>query len=179
LPTLREFHELSEEHQAQVAALEGVAPAGTIEGREAEGEAAPDEKDKIPTLRRLEITTPPEDEAELEEIDRLIRTAGANLVTDQDQPVDGEAPHVELEGEPTREFDKEGDARTQLHYRTIPTPQIEDVDGEFDRSETTSKKPRPEAVAAEPASEHAPADGDGDDSHDAEAIEHEEEDKPN
>ena len=33
LPTLREFHELSEEHQAQVAALEGVAPEGSIEKR--------------------------------------------------------------------------------------------------------------------------------------------------
>jgi segregation and condensation protein B len=141
LPTLREFHELSEEHQAQVAALEGVAPAGSIEAREGEGVEAPTD---APTLRRLEITTPPEDEAELEEIDRLIRTAG--VVTDQDQPVDG-ATHGEGEGETTREFDHEDVARTQLHHRTIPTPHVDDVDGEFDRSETTSKKPRPEAVA--------------------------------
>jgi segregation and condensation protein B len=176
LPTLREFHELSEEHQAQVAALEGVAPAGTIEGKEGEGEPPGD--DKIPTLRRLEITTPPEDEAELEEIDRLIRTAG--VATDQDQPVEG-AAHPEFEGEPTREFEGEDVARTQLHHRTIPTPQVDDVDGEFDRSETTSKKPRPEAVAAakhedEPSDDGSDEDGsDGADDSDDEKPE----DKPN
>src|SRR5206468_7526884 len=31
LPTLREFHELSDEHRAQVEALEAAAPAGSIE----------------------------------------------------------------------------------------------------------------------------------------------------
>ncbi|MGZ3427516.1 MAG: SMC-Scp complex subunit ScpB, partial [Polyangia bacterium] len=82
LPTLREFHELSEEHQAQVAALEGVAPEGTIE-RDGEGEAAAD--GAAPPLTRLEIATPlVEDEKELEEIDRLIRTAG--VATDMDNP---------------------------------------------------------------------------------------------
>src|SRR6185369_11770986 len=91
LPTLREFHELSEEHQAQVAALEGVAPAGTIEGKDGE----PPAPDAPPPLTRLEITTPPEDAAELEEIDRLIRTAG--VTTDQDQP----AADADADAEPT------------------------------------------------------------------------------
>jgi segregation and condensation protein B len=40
LPTLREFHELTEEHQAQVAALESVAPEGTIDGPNEADEAA-------------------------------------------------------------------------------------------------------------------------------------------
>jgi segregation and condensation protein B len=162
LPTLREFHELSEEHLAQVAALEGVAPAGSIEGAEGEAEAAANATTtEMPALKRLEIATPPEDEAELEEIDRLIRTAGANLVTDQDQP--GAQAHAdnhegEFEGEPTREFVEH--EPTKVHHRTIPTPQIEDVDGEFDQSETTSRKPRPEGLAAHP---------DGEESHDGEA----------
>jgi segregation and condensation protein B len=67
LPTLREFHELSEEHQAQVAALESAAPEGSVETVE---EAA-----RRP-LERVELSAPTEDTAELEEIDRLIRTAG-------------------------------------------------------------------------------------------------------
>ena len=146
LPTLREFHELSEEHQAQVAALEGVAPEGTIEK---EGEAAA--AAEAPPLTRLEITTPPEDEQELEEIDRLIRTAG--VATDQDEPTaaSGEAPHGgdEFEHEPTREFEPLTDEATRLHANTIPRPQLDDVDGEFDRSETTSKKPRPEGLDSE------------------------------
>ncbi len=141
LPTLREFHELSEEHQAQVAALEGVAPEGSIEKEGEEGAAA-----EAPPLTRLEITTPPEDEKELEEIDRLIRTAG--VATDQDQPsvgADGEAhPQDEFEHEPTREFEPVVDEPTRMHANTIPAPEI--VDDEFDRSETTSKKPRPEGL---------------------------------
>ncbi|HEX9103764.1 MAG TPA: SMC-Scp complex subunit ScpB, partial [Polyangia bacterium] len=149
LPTLREFHELSEEHQAQVAALEGVAPEGSIEREGEEGAAAADAG--APPLTRLEITTPLEDEQELEEIDRLIRTAG--VATDQDQPAaaDGEAvphdaagPHDEFEHEPTREFEAVSGEETRIHANTIPTPEI--VDDEFDRSETTSKKPRPEGL---------------------------------
>ncbi len=66
LPTLREFHELSEEHQAQVAALESVAPEGSVEPQD----AAPP-----PPLQRVELQAPPEDTAELDEIDRLIATA--------------------------------------------------------------------------------------------------------
>ena len=147
LPTLREFHELSEEHQAQVAALEGVAPEGSIEREGEEGAAA---DGGAPPLTRLEITTPPEDEKELEEIDRLIRTAG--VATDQDQPaaVEGEpAPdehgaHDEFEHQPTREFEAVPGEPTRIHANTIPTPEI--VDDEFDRSETTSKKPRPEGL---------------------------------
>ena len=155
LPTLREFHELSEEHQAQVAALEGVAPEGSVEkvgDKSGEEEAAPVE---APPLTRLEITTPPEDEQELEEIDRLIRTAG--VVTDQDQPSgDGEPPAPdEFEHEPTREFEavSEHDAeeQTRIHARTIPTPDV--VDDEFDRSETTSKKRRPDDLDGEPGEE--------------------------
>jgi segregation and condensation protein B len=66
LPSLREFHELSEEHQAEVAALESAAPAGSIE------EAPPAGS----TLARVDLAPAPEDAGELEEIDRLIRTAG-------------------------------------------------------------------------------------------------------
>jgi segregation and condensation protein B len=142
LPTLREFHELSEEHQAQVAALEGVAPEGSIERPGDEGAVA---DAAVPPLTRLEITTPPEDEKELEEIDRLIRTAG--VATDQDQPVaaDGEpAAPDEFEHEPTREFDAVPGEPTRIHANTIPTPEI--VADEFDHSETTSKKPRPEGL---------------------------------
>jgi segregation and condensation protein B len=147
LPTLREFHELSEEHQAQVAALEGVAPEGSIEK---EGEEGAPADTGAPPLTRLEITTPPEDEKELEEIDRLIRTAG--VATDQDQPAEaaaasdgGEpAPPDEFEHQPTREFEAVPGEPTRIHANTIPTPDV--VDDEFDRSETTSKKPRPEGL---------------------------------
>jgi segregation and condensation protein B len=146
LPTLREFHELSEEHLAQVAALEGVAPEGSIEKEGEEGAAAAEAG--APPLTRLEITTPPEDEKELEEIDRLIRTAG--VATDMDQPSaaaagDGEAAAPdEFEHQPTREFEAVAGEPTRIHANTIPTPEI--VDDEFDHSETTSKKPRPEGL---------------------------------
>jgi segregation and condensation protein B len=148
LPTLREFHELSEEHQAQVAALEGVAPEGTIEKEGEEGApAAAANPDAPPPLTRLEITTPAEDEKELEEIDRLIRTAG--VATDQDQPpADGEAATgepSEFEHQPTREFDPLPDEPTRTHASTITAPDVP-LDDEFDRSETTSKKPRPEGI---------------------------------
>ena len=152
LPTLREFHELSEEHLAQVAALEGVAPEGSIE-KEGEGGAAPAEAGP-PPLTRLEIATPVEDERELEEIDRLIRTAGVS--TDQDQPgaaaeadaAAGEAAtrDQDFEHEPTREFEAVPGEPTRIHANTIPTPHVEDVADEFDRSETTNKKPRPEGL---------------------------------
>jgi segregation and condensation protein B len=137
LPTLREFHELSEEHQAQVAALEGVAPEGSIE--KAGEEAAPEGP---PPLTRLEIATPPEDEQELEEIDRLIRTAG--VTTDMDAPSPEPGGPEEFEHQPTREFEAVPGEPTRIHANTIPTPEI--VDDEFDRSETTSKKPRPEGL---------------------------------
>ncbi len=68
LPTLREFHELSDEHQAQVEALESQAPEGSIETEE-EAAARP--------LERVELKVPVDDGKELEEIDRLIQTAGA------------------------------------------------------------------------------------------------------
>src|SRR5262249_21940029 len=146
LPRLREFHELSEEHQAQVAALEGVAPEGSIEKAGEEG-AAVAPSDAPPPLTRLEITTPVEDEKELEEIDRLIRTAG--VATDQDQPAGrGEAPTgdpSEFEHQPTREFDPLPDEPTRTHASTITAPDV-GLDDEFDRSETTSKKRRPEGI---------------------------------
>jgi segregation and condensation protein B len=65
LPTLREFHELSEEHQAQVAALEEAAPEGAIV-------ADP----PAPALERVDL---PEDrvDQDLGEIDSLIDSAGA------------------------------------------------------------------------------------------------------
>jgi segregation and condensation protein B len=136
LPTLREFHELSEEHQAQVEALEGVAPEGSIEKEGEEG---------APPLTRLEIATPPEDEKELAEIDRLIRTAG--VATDQDAAAPSEGGVDEFEREPTRDYqpvesEHAESEPTRIHARTIPEPEI--VDDEFDRSETTGKVPRPD-----------------------------------
>src|SRR5262249_12593183 len=113
--------------------------------------------DGPPPLTRLEIATPAEDERELEEIDRLIRTAG--VATDQDQPVadangeggggggagnDGGHAH-EFEHEKTREFEAVGE-KTRIHKNTIQAPEV--VHDEFDRSETTNKKPRPEELDA-------------------------------
>jgi segregation and condensation protein B len=162
LPTLREFHELSEEHQAQVAALEGVAPEGSIERDGEEGApAALSDGGGAPPLTRLEITTPPEDEKELEEIDRLIRTAG--VATDQDNPAatnEGGTPD-EFEHEPTRDYEPMTDEPTRMHANTIPVPEI--VDDEFDHSETTSKKPRPEGLDVKTDSD------DGSDSGESEA----------
>jgi segregation and condensation protein B len=84
LPTLREFHELSEEHQAQVAALESAAPEGSIESAEEARVAA--EALRKP-LERMTLTAPPEDAQELEEIDQLIQSAGqvAAAVTRADE----------------------------------------------------------------------------------------------
>jgi segregation and condensation protein B len=70
LPTLREFHELSDEHRAQVEALEAAAPEGAVE-TEAEAQAAAQPS----VLSRVDFKAPPEDSAELDEIDRLIDTA--------------------------------------------------------------------------------------------------------
>ncbi|HEX4461105.1 MAG TPA: SMC-Scp complex subunit ScpB [Polyangia bacterium] len=163
LPTLREFHELSEEHQAQVAALEGVAPPGVIEGKDGDAplDAGP------PPLTRLEITIPVEDEQELEEIDRLIRTAG--VATDADEPAaEPEAAAAdEFEHEPTREFDAmPADEPTRVHANTLQVPEelaeLEHVDEEFDHSETTSKKKRPEGVLDVEDHDHDAESQDGD-----------------
>jgi segregation and condensation protein B len=87
LPTLREFHELTEEHQAQVAALESVAPIGSIDGS-IDGTPAPGENDQRPAapppLQRVELQqAPAEDSAELDEIDRLIATANTGAPPDK------------------------------------------------------------------------------------------------
>ncbi len=63
LPTLREFHELSEEHQAQVAALEEAATPGTIE--------------PVAALSLGRVDLPLDREEDLGEIDTLIEGAGA------------------------------------------------------------------------------------------------------
>ena len=49
----------------------------------------------------------------------------------------------EFEHQPTREFEAVTGEPTRIHANTIPTPDAI-VDDEFDRSETTNKKPRPE-----------------------------------
>jgi segregation and condensation protein B len=78
LPTLREFHELTEEHKAQVEALESAAPEGSIETEE-EAAARP--------LERVELKPIADDSKELEEIDHLISTASG------DKPIDlGDKP---------------------------------------------------------------------------------------
>ena len=81
LPTLREFHELSEEHRAQVQALASKAPAGSIEPEEVVDEAHK-------PLQRVTLAPTPEDAAELEEIDRLIASAGVVVAT---EPSDDDA----------------------------------------------------------------------------------------
>jgi segregation and condensation protein B len=94
LPTLREFHELSEEHRAQVEALESAAPEGSVE---TEAEAA--ERARVP-LERVTFSAPPEDADELAEIERLIQTAGGGKV----EMIDPAAPEtVDGAGEPAPE----------------------------------------------------------------------------
>ncbi len=79
LPSLREFHELSDEHRAQVEALEAAAPEGTIE-------APLPEAPLHPPLPRVELSNAPEDTAELEEIDRLIERAGSGAQSGMSEP---------------------------------------------------------------------------------------------
>ena len=153
LPTLREYHELSEEHRAQVAALEGKAPAGAILP---EGEIADDElTDALPKLSRLEIAAPKEDAEELAEIDRLIRTAGASIATDSDltagePPGPHDAPDPDelavtgkFEAKPRAagEFDDD-----QQRTRTFGDPIAAPADaappaGEFEREDPTGLRP--------------------------------------
>ena len=90
LPTLREFHELTEEHQAQVDALASVAPEGSIDDISIDEESKLAEAARKP-LERGNLSAPPEDADELEEIDRLISTAGANVAPDPTPP-DSEKP---------------------------------------------------------------------------------------
>ncbi len=141
LPTLREYHELSEEHQAQVAALEGAAPEGSILP---DGEPAEDE---LPKLSRLEVSAPAKEDAEeLAEIDRMIRNAGSSIATDSDLPGTGESadpvaePDTESGPEPgddlvvtgkynavgerldAREFDEEERQRTHTFGEPLPEP---------------------------------------------------------
>ena len=151
LPTLREFHELSEEHQAQVAALEGVAPRGNHRARR-RGAAA---------RRRAAAADPPRDHdaargrAGARGDRRLIRTAG--VATDSGSsraaPTRGARGdrREEFEHEPTREYERGGgraDAHPRQHHPEAPA--TSDVDDEFDRSATTtpSKKPRPDTRTA-------------------------------
>jgi segregation and condensation protein B len=99
LPTLREYHELSEEHEAQVAALEGAAPPGSIE-------PASEGPSEIPRLSRLEISEAPEDVAELEEIESIIRRAGAALPPDGDATLVPEENAVEGLDPPSSEEER-------------------------------------------------------------------------
>ena len=151
LPTLREFHELSEEHQAQVAALEGVAPEGSIE-KEGEEAAARRSADCSTRARDHHAAR---GRKELEEIDRLIRTAGVS--TDMRRAARRARLPEEFEHQPTREFEAVTGEPTKIHANTIPTPDVEVVDDEFDRSETTNKKPRPEGLDADDGSDESEA----------------------
>jgi segregation and condensation protein B len=148
LPTLREYHELSEEHRAQVAALESKAPEGTIlaEGEEEDTDAV----DALPRLSRLEITVPKEDAAELAEIDLLIRTAGASIPTDSDLPgaaddmvnddlvVTGRFEPVPrpLTAEAAGEFDEEHE-RTGLYGEPLLANDGGELTTEFEREDPT------------------------------------------
>jgi segregation and condensation protein B len=155
LPTLREYHELSEEHRAQVAALESKAPEGTIlaEGEEEDTDAV----EALPRLSRLEITVPKEDAAELAEIDLLIRTAGASIPTDSDLPpgahaadgLDSEELVVTgrfepvprpLTAEAASEFDAEHE-RTGLFGDPLLDNDAGEMTTEFEREDPTRLRP--------------------------------------
>ena len=69
LPTLREFQELSDEHRAQVEALERAAPPGTVEPTEAQ------KSETLPPLARVELSNAPLEE-DMSGIDALINEAG-------------------------------------------------------------------------------------------------------
>jgi len=96
LPTLREFHELTEEHQAQVAALEEKAPAGSVESPEEAAAAAAAEALRRP-IERVTYQAPPEDAEELAEIDRLIATAGGDKEVILDPSAVDKPPQPESE----------------------------------------------------------------------------------
>ncbi len=70
LPTLREFHELSEEHQAQVAALEGAAAPGTIDPP-----GTPSGEPMAETLGRVDLSAD-QNEDDLAQVSALIDEAG-------------------------------------------------------------------------------------------------------
>src|SRR5262249_4252794 len=84
LPTLREFHELSDEHRAQVEALERAAPPGSVEpgppaslGGAGAPAAAPVPSEPVePPLQRVELSEEPFEE-DLGHIDKLIEEAGS------------------------------------------------------------------------------------------------------
>ncbi|MEO6953878.1 MAG: SMC-Scp complex subunit ScpB [Polyangia bacterium] len=122
LPTLREYHELSEEHQAQVAALEGAAPEGSIVP---DGEADDEPAETLPRLSRLEITQPKEDAEELAEIDRLIRTAGASISTDSD------LPGAESEGAGTEGI-VEAETHRTTRFKAVSVADTEEVSDKAD-----------------------------------------------
>ena len=69
LPTLREFHELSDEHRAQVEALEKAAPPGSIE----RPIVAP-ANEPLPPLQRIDVTDEHIEE-DLDALDALINAA--------------------------------------------------------------------------------------------------------
>ena len=128
LPTLREYHELSEEHQAQVAALEGAAPEGSIL---ADGESDDEPVETLPRLSRLEITQPKEDAVELAEIDRLIRTAGASINTDSDLPG--------ADGAPDGGSDEEASRTTRFSAVRAEESSTGEPVGELDREEASDR----------------------------------------
>ncbi len=126
LPSLREFHELSEEHQAQVEALAGVAPEGSLEDDAIAKDAAA--ADSAPTLARVELPQPnlADDDEELEEIDRLIRTAGEGIIPTTNL---AENPESDFERRPTLPRPE------KLQEPTVPAD-------EFEALEVTSKHSR-------------------------------------
>lgn len=102
LPTLREFHELSDEHRAQVEALEGKAAPGTVE-TQAEAEA---NRAATRPLSRIEWKPVQEDQSQLAEIDRLIDEADkkAKLQPDPHAPpvaADSSAPPASSSKDPS------------------------------------------------------------------------------
>lgn len=67
LPTLREFHELSEEHEAEVSALASVAPEGTLPEASEDAPGQP-----VSVTPRTSVATFTDDSQELAEIDALL-----------------------------------------------------------------------------------------------------------
>ena len=74
LPTLREFHELTDEHRAQVEALEQAAPPGAIEPKGMASSILAPENNDPPPLSRVDLSDAPLEE-DLGAIDELIESA--------------------------------------------------------------------------------------------------------
>ncbi len=89
LPTLREFHELSEAHRDELAKVAGDRPAEATAGASVDGPITPPRR---PTLVRE--GDPAEDDALLEELERASSAATAAAATAANPPAEGPLPEA-------------------------------------------------------------------------------------